>query len=174
MKLATILMLALLMSASAIAATVAVPTIEPRAEDVSTVDGIVDAFYASVQVRPTEERGWSRDKTLYSPWVRFVFLDRNGKPQAWTHQELVDATEPLIAAGFLEEEINRVVTRYGSIAHVYSTYRGTVSAKPPVEFQGVNSLQLFHDGNRWWITSVTWQSESSEQPIPAWLLRKGS
>lgn len=33
--------------------------------------------------------------------------------------------------------------------------------------RGINSIQLFNDGNRWWIISVFWSSENPANPIPA-------
>jgi len=32
--------------------------------------------------------------------------------------------------------------------------------------RGINSIQLFYDGSRWWIVSIYWQQESPEYPIP--------
>ena len=155
-------------------AEMVISTIQPLREDVDTIDGIVKAFYRAVQVLPHEKRLWSRDRTLYSPWVRFVFQDKDGNPTSWTHQQLVEATEPLVQSGFQEKEIHRVLTQYGSVAHVYSTYHGVVAGDPALQFRGVNSMQLFHDGERWWITGVAWQSETDKHPIPDWLLGIGS
>ena len=31
---------------------------------------------------------------------------------------------------------------------------------------GINSIQLFYDGARWWIVSIYWQHESPKHPIP--------
>ena len=35
---------------------------------------------------------------------------------------------------------------------------------------GVNSFQLFFDGERWWIMSILWEQETPQNPIPAELL----
>jgi hypothetical protein len=32
--------------------------------------------------------------------------------------------------------------------------------------RGINTIQLFYDGNRWWIVNIFWQQESIEDPIP--------
>jgi hypothetical protein len=32
--------------------------------------------------------------------------------------------------------------------------------------RGINSMQLFHDGERWWLLSVVWDNEREDQPIP--------
>jgi hypothetical protein len=32
--------------------------------------------------------------------------------------------------------------------------------------RGINSVQLFNDGRRWWIVSIYWQQENASVPIP--------
>jgi hypothetical protein len=32
--------------------------------------------------------------------------------------------------------------------------------------RGINSIQLFYDGHRWWIVSIYWQHESPQHPVP--------
>src|SRR6266566_2862004 len=44
----------------------------PRSEDVSTIDGIIAAFYDVVSGPAGTPRQWHRDSTLYIPNARFV------------------------------------------------------------------------------------------------------
>ncbi|HET9332537.1 MAG TPA: nuclear transport factor 2 family protein, partial [Gemmatimonadota bacterium] len=44
---------------------VVVPTVETRAEDVETIDGIVAAFYEVISGPAGQPRDWGRDATLY-------------------------------------------------------------------------------------------------------------
>ena len=150
---------------------VAVAPASARQADVSTIDGIVKAYYDVISGPPGQPRQWSRDRTLYPPDVRYVEIHegKDGKirAQVETHQQYVDRTDgPLVKEGFDEREIHRVTERFGSIANVFSTYESRVSAQGPVIARGINSLQLFHDGARWWIASATWQDESKNYPIP--------
>ena len=39
------------------------------------------------------------------------------------------------------------------------------SLKPPFG-RGINSIQLFHDGDRWWVVSVLWDNERPGNPLP--------
>ena len=162
-------------SAPASKPSVSVPTIAANADDVASVDGLMRAFYAVVNVRPDGQRLWSRDRTLYSPWVRFIgtSMSASGTPEVvvWNHQQLVDASEPLVQRGFSETEIHRNTRSYGNIAHVDSTYEAVLdSTNGPQRFRGVNSIELYFDGQRWWIASVMWMSEAASHPIPASLL----
>jgi hypothetical protein len=135
------------------------------------------AFYEVVNIGPGEPRQWSRDRTLYSPWIRFVALGKSpsgrAETQIWTHQELVDATEPLLREGFREREIHRVERRYGRLVQIDSTYEVELGPERK-RSRGVNSLELYFDGARWWIASAMWQAEDSDQPIPKELLPSSS
>ncbi|HMI83089.1 MAG TPA: hypothetical protein VK550_03290 [Polyangiaceae bacterium] len=150
-----------------------IPVQAPIQEDASTIDGLVRAYYEVVNVAPREPRQWGRDRTLYSPWIRFVALGESpsdrAKVQVWTHDELVAATEPLIEKGFREREIHRSMRRYGAMAHVDSTYE-TETGPEHRRSRGLNSLDLYFDGHRWWIASAMWQGEDKEHPLPAELL----
>ena len=37
----------------------------------------------------------------------------------------------------------------------------------PVGGQGVNTIQMVHDGNRWWITSWMYDGTRDAPPVPA-------
>lgn len=153
--------------------SVAVPAIEPRAEDVGTVDGIIKAFYDVISGPAGQPRQWSRDRTLYISDVRFVSMDiRNGQPHAsiMSHQDFVDRTNAgLVANGFYETEIHRVTRKFGNTTHLFSTYEMKDGAGRSLG-RGVNSIQLFWDGGRWWISGVAWDDERPDNPITAELL----
>lgn len=154
---------------------VIVNKIPARPSDVQSIDGLVRAFYEVVSVKPNEARQWDRDRTLYVPWVRFIAnsLTPEGKPQIniWNHQQFVESMEPLMKNGFKEWEISRKTRIYGNIAHIDSAYEGEYTENNKTEkFRGVNSLEAYFDGSRWWISSVMWMSESPKYPIPKELL----
>jgi hypothetical protein len=70
-------------------------------------------------------------------------------------------------------EVSRKVDQFGGIAHVFSTYEARRKADDAqLLARGINSIQLFNDGKRWWIVSVYWQAERPDSPIPAAYLPK--
>lgn len=77
----------------------------------------------------------------------------------------------LTASGFTEREIGRTSERFGTIMHAFSAYEGTFTHDDgrPGSVRGINTIQLFGDGTRWWIVSVLWQPEGAEK-IPERLL----
>src|SRR2546422_6791573 len=71
------------------------------------------------------------------------------------HQAFVDATDSeFVHEGFYEREIHRVTRAYGNITQVWSTYEERRAPDGPVQGRGINALQLFWDGKRWWVASA--------------------
>ncbi len=152
---------------------VEVATVEPRPEDVGSIDGIMKAFYEVISGPAGQPRQWARDRTLYIPGIRFVSVhSKDGKPvvNVADHQQYVDASNPaFVSKGFFEREIHRVTHRFGNVVHVFSTYEWGATADKPMG-RGVNSVELFYDGARWWIASALWEDERPDNPIPKELL----
>ncbi len=154
---------------------VEIAPMEANPADVATIDGIVKAFYETISGGKGVARQWSRDKTLYMSDVRFVGMsEQNGKIRAsvMNHNQYVNGTnEFFVTEGFQEREINRVVRKFGNLAHVFSTYEFS-TADGKEKGRGVNSIQLFRDGTRWWISAVSWDEERADNPIPKEFLPK--
>ena len=156
-------------------AHVRVAKIAPRPHDVATLDGIIRASYDVISGSAGQQRQWARDRTLYVPGVLFIATEvgKDGKPyhKIMSHQQLVDTyNSSLVSQGFYEQEIHRVTTRYGTIAHVMSTYVMRRTLHGPLISRGVNSLELFYDGKRWWIVTDIWDEERPGNPLPKSLL----
>ena len=142
----------------------------PRPGDVETLDGIMAAYYEVVSHAAGEPLQSERDYSLHHPDARAIItgVDGEGKPFILnqTLPEYHEAAAQGIDNAFFEWEIDREVQRFGNIAHVWSTY--AYSDKPDGEIQGrgINSIQLYHDGERWWITAWIFDSERFGNPIP--------
>lgn len=155
---------------------VEIAKIDANPADVSTIDGIVKAFYETISGPKGQPRQWSRDRTLYMPDVRFVGMSEQGgkiRVGIMNHSQYVNGTnENFVTNGFIEREIDRVTRRFGNIAHVFSTYEYTNDDKTD-KGRGVNSIELYWDGTRWWISSASWDDERPNNPIPKEFLPKG-
>jgi hypothetical protein len=155
---------------------VEIPSIEASAADVSTIDGIIKAFYEVISGPKGKPRQWGRDRTLYAPGVRFIAMGAaNGKVRTtlMDHAQYVNGSDEFfVKEGFTERELNRVTRQFGNIAHVFSTYKWETADKKE-SGGGVNSIQLFNDGKRWWISAVSWDEERPDNPIPKEFLGSG-
>lgn len=152
-------------------APLAAATAPANPEDVRSLDAILEALYDVIS-GPVGERDWARFGSLFREGARLIptGIDSTGKKVTfvWTPEEFAERGARWFAANpFYEREASRVVEQYGQIAHVFSTYesRREPAAEPFV--RGINSIQLFHDGSRWWIVSIFWGDERSAGAIPA-------
>lgn len=147
--------------------------VSPAPADVASPEAIVAALYAVISGDRGVARDWDRFRSLFHPSGRLMptALDARGIGivRILTPDDYVTLAGPVLARdGFHEREIARRTERYGAIAHVFTTYEGLRSLSDPAPFvRGINSIQLFSDGTRWWIISVYWQAETPQLPLPA-------
>ena len=137
-------------------------------QDVESIDGIIAAFYDIVSHAPGQPMDWPRDSTLYMKDLRFKIV-ATGQPE--NRIRIIDhhtfaADNANVAQGFYEHEIHRVTNRFGPIAQVFSTYEWRTAPEGPVGGRGINAIELYFDGKRWWITSAMWTGETPDNPIP--------
>lgn len=137
---------------------------EPRAGDIATIDGIIKAYYEVVSGPAGGVVDVERDRSLHHPdaWVAIAGLDRSGSPRVnfISLDEYHGANEPR-ADGFWEWETDRVVSRSGNMAHVWSSYASARTEHGEPYARGINSITLFHDGERWWI--MGWMFDTSAE-----------
>jgi hypothetical protein len=141
-----------------------------RAADVSTIDSIIPALYASISGGAGEPRQWDRFMTLFHPNAHMV-PTRCGATkcvaQFMTPQEYRQRADSLLKTlGFREHELARRTDRFGAIAQVYSSYASFRHSETEPFSRGINSFQLFWDGTRWWIMSIVWDDERPDSPLP--------
>jgi hypothetical protein len=150
---------------------VAITHREPRPEDVSSIDGIVKAYYEVISGPAEKEREWGRDATLYVPGIRFIVFSE-GKygetvARSLSHQEFVNDSDPAMKGkAFYEREVHRITHRIGNVAHVMSTAEQQFEPGGPVKGQSVDSLEMYWDGARWWIASANIWELKPGQPLP--------
>ena len=125
-------------------------------DDVSTLDGILKAYYDVVTVKKGEKVSYERDSLLHVAGVRVAAIgqDQNGKTllQYTSLKQFHKESDPYIEKnGFIETEINRKVENVHNLWHVWSTYESRNVAGGPVIERGTNSIELYFDGKRFWI-----------------------
>lgn len=145
---------------------------EANPADVGSMDAILKSVYAVISGDAGVKRDWNRFRSLFYPGARLVPTGKNreGKitGRVITPEEYVERSAPFLEKeGFHEREIARRTELYGNIAHVFSTYdsKHKVSDEKPFA-RGINSIQLLNDGNRWWILTIAWSSETPDAPLP--------
>ncbi|WP_420633703.1 hypothetical protein [Candidatus Palauibacter sp.] len=86
----------------------------------------------------------------------------------WSPGDYADrAGASLEQTGFFEVEIARSIDRFGPVVQAFSTYESRRNADDPEPFaRGINSIQLMHDGRRWYVVTIYWSGERPDLPIP--------
>jgi hypothetical protein len=148
---------------------------EANPADVATIDSIIAAAYDAISGPAGKKREWDRERSLYISGARLIPTAMDAgtervdpRPHILDIEGFIARVEPFFdRSGFYEKEIARRTERFGQIAHVWSTYESRHNEDDPEPFmRGINSIQLFNDGTRWWIVSIYWQQENVSAPIP--------
>ncbi|HRI24557.1 MAG TPA: hypothetical protein PLZ45_07750, partial [Ferruginibacter sp.] len=146
-------------------------------DEVGTLDGIIKAYYDVVTVKKGEKVSYQRDSCLHVPnaLVGSAQKGKDGKVslKLITLKQFHQASDAFLEKdGFWEREIGRKVENFGAIYHVWSTYETKNTADGPVIERGINSIELYFDGTRFWILSWVFDHESDGQRIPQKYLLK--
>ncbi len=155
-----------------------IDSIAPDKKDVSSIDGIIAALYDVISGPAGQKRNWDRMRTLFIPEARLIptgkRADGTSGKRVLNVEDYINSSGPFLEKnGFFEQEIGRKTDQFGGIVHVFSTYASKKTATDEKPFmRGINSIQLWNDGTRWWIVTVLWQSETPEVPIPEKYLTK--
>lgn len=140
-------------------------------DNVGTLDGIMKAYYDVVTVKKGEKPSYQRDSCLHIPDARCgsVSTKKDGtKVLAYmTLKEYHKRSDEFLSSeGFVEQEIGRKVEQFGNIYHVWSTYESRNTPTGPVIERGINSIEMYNDGKRFWIIAWYYDGESKTNPIP--------
>ena len=147
-------------------------------EDVDTLDHIVVALYGVISGPSGEKRNWDRMRSLFIPNATMgaVVEAKDGKPRQleFSLERYIETSGPYLEKiGFFEGEISRKTEMFGHIAHIFTTYESRHQPREKPFERGINSLQLFNDGERWWIRTILWEGESATLKLPKKYLRHG-
>lgn len=163
----------------ALAFCFAVPTQAQEADpaDVASIDAVMATIYEILSGPADQDRDWGRFRSLHHPDARVGPTTQN-EDGSWSINvsalndfiemagDYYRNTPAFQGKGFYEIEAARRTERFGNIAHVWSTYESRLDPAEEPFARGINSLQLVHDGERWWVLNVVWQEEGPDTPIP--------
>jgi hypothetical protein len=145
---------------------------EAKPSDVASVDAIVTALYDVISGDAGVKRDWNRFRSLFYPGARMIPTGKNAQTgqvsaRVASPEAYIKANEAFLEEGFHEREIHRHADAYGNIVQVFSSYEARRKLDDDKPFaRGINSIQLFNDGKRWWVVTVAWSPETSDHPLP--------
>ncbi len=150
-----------------------------RAADVASIDAIIAAVYDVISGPAGAPRDWDRMRSLFAPEGRMGAVgarpDGSYVLRSLTPEDYIARnTKTFATMGFFETEKARTTEVFGQIAHVFSTYEARHAKDDAKPFmRGVNSIQLIHDGQRWYVLNLIWRAEDAKLQLPERYLRNG-
>ena len=135
------------------------------AEDVKSVDAIINAYYDVVSGSSTEPWEFERDKFIHSETAVITRLNENGKAISHTLEAEYIPIGLSPKEDFYEKELKRKVSKYGNIAQVWSAFEIRTDPNTESNNRGLNSIQLHYENGRWFIDSWTCEMESDKNKI---------
>ena len=148
-------------------------TIWAYPEDTRTPKAIINALYKVISGPAGEKRDWQRFRQLFTAEAKIIPIglkpDGGSVKRALGIEDYITTSGPFLEKeGFFENEIGHKIEMFGHFAHVFSTYESRKKANDEKPFmRGINSIQLWNDGKRWWIVNILFQNESGVNPIPS-------
>ena len=140
------------------AASAPAPTPAANPRDVESIDAIMGALYGVIS-GPAGERDWNRFRSLFLPEARMGAVrkkpDGTFSASSFTPDGYVERAGSYFKEhAFFESEVSRKMEQFGQEAHVFSTYESRNAKEEKPFARGINSLQLFNDGKRWYVVSI--------------------
>ena len=145
---------------------------------VKTMDSTIETLYSVISGEKGEARDWDLFRYLFRPEAKLIPSGKNrqgvmGIRYMTADDYVTNSGKWLEENGFFEKELSRKVQTFGNVTHVFSSYESFRSEADEKPFaRGINSIQLYDDGNRWWIVNIYWTGETPENPIPKKYLPK--
>jgi len=144
--------------------------------DVSSMDAILKALYGVIS-GPAGPRDWNRFRSLFIDGARLIPTrhDSTGHytTTVWSPADYAArAGSMFMQRPFFENEVSHTVDTFGAITQVFSTYASRTTPDGEPFARGINSIQLFNDGKRWYVVTIFWDAERKDNPIPAKYLAK--
>jgi hypothetical protein len=162
-------------SASAPAADLASQVPAPKSEDVKSMDALLHAIYDVIS-GPAGDRDWHRFRSLFVPQARLTKAAKG--PDGRVAVRLLSVDDFVTVAGdafkkepFYESAIANRAQTFGNIAQVFSGYESRHAPGEKPFQRGINSIQMFNDGKRWWVLSILWDEERPDNPLPPEFLK---
>lgn len=135
---------------------------------VNSIDGIVNEVLATISGDSTVTRDVEKLRMLFTAdaTLRALAIAPDGSRQLRTFnlEEFARIVRDYYSGtNFYEYELKKTVNEYNGIAQAFQGYE--VKGPRGIE-KGINSYQLYNDGQRWWIISILWVSDRNGVELP--------
>ena len=154
---------------------------DPAADStVGSISGIVHTLYDVISGPVGHDRDWNLFRSLFAEnahmYISVPDKEQGGTAlRSITPEQYADRNKTRLSdICFSEDELYRITNAYGAGAQVFSTYESHFTNPNGEEeiTQGINSIQLFFDGQRYFIVSIFWDANAKDIQVPERYLPK--
>ncbi|WP_296705586.1 hypothetical protein [Algoriphagus sp.] len=146
---------------------------EKYADDVKSIDAIINAYYDVVSGSSQDPWQFERDQFIHSKNAVITRLDEEGKAESHTLEAEYIPMGLAPREDFYEKELKRKVSQFGNIAQVWSAFEIRTDPNQESTDRGLNSIQLHFENGRWFIDSWTCEMESDKNsPVQDFLAKE--
>lgn len=149
------------------------------ADDLTTVNGIIYTLYDVISGPVGAERNWNLFRSLFAENARMYIAvpDKNKGSilKSITPEEYAERNKTRLAdIGFNEDELYRITNTYGAGTQIFSTFESHFTNRDGAQeiTKGINNIQLYFDGERYFILSVFWDANAKNIEVPERYLPK--
>jgi hypothetical protein len=142
-------------------------------EDLSTVNGIIHTLYDVISGPAGQDRDWNAFRNLFAEDARMYIAvpdkDSGSILKSITPEEYAERNKTRLSdIGFNEDELYRIINSYGAGTQIFSTYESHFTNKNGEEeiTKGINNIQLYFDGERFFIVSIFWDANAKNIEVP--------
>jgi len=138
--------------------------------DVKSIDATIAALYEVISGEAGAARDWNRFKNLFTADAKLIPTGKNKEGKfnyrVLSPDDYVQMFTTRVTTGFFERELHRSADEFGTIVQIFSTYETKEKKDGAVTNRGINSIQLFYDGSRYYVMNVFWCAESLGFSLP--------
>jgi len=143
--------------------------------DEAAIKAAVDKAYAAISFTNGKTPDADSIKKSFIPQAQLINFIADSA-QILSIDDFVRAfknyTETAKINSFMETEMYGRTDQFGNIAQRISTYKTFINNPDIVAERGVNSFQLIKTPNGWRVSSIVWDVEDKNLPIPNYYLPK--
>jgi hypothetical protein len=145
--------------------------------DDAAIKKAVDDAYAALGFKAGEQPRYDSIQYFFIPQAQLInFITDTAQILSISdfvkaYKNYVETSKPRITS-FNEQEIYGHTDQFGNIAQRISSYKTYINSADIVKERGVNSFQLIKTPQGWKVSSIIWDVEKTNLPIPTVYLGK--
>lgn len=135
---------------------------------VQSLDSTIKTLYSIISGPKDKERNWQLFKFLFKDDAEItIFFGKspgNGTKYYLKVDDYINTYGKWLEQnGYYAKETDRTISTFRHLNHVSSTYQNNLTNRGT--YQGLNSINLVKEDNRWFISNLKWNQEVDDHEV---------